>query len=495
MKKPIRDYRQLQQIIVGLSEGVILVGTDRRIIWANDAALVLHGVAQMGELGRTATEYRRRFELSYRNLHRLEPDRYPMDRLLAGERLTNLTVNVTCLGHPERSFVHALRSLVVTDSEDNPECFALIVRDETGRYEAEARFESAFNANPAPALICRLSDRRYVKVNPGFLEMTGYAREEIIGTSMRDIDVLAAAEKRDLAFARLEESKPIPQMEACLPVAGGLAKFVILAGEPIEIAEEACILFTFADLDPRKRIEQTLRQSEERFAKSFRLSPAPTAICNGDALEIMEVNEAFMEMSGFSMKELVGRPAAALSADKATWRGFEQVVREVGSTRNFDLPLRARDDTRIDCLVSADSVTINDEPCVLCVMQDITDRKRSESELIDAIETVMADTSWFGRAIVEKLAALRRISSAQPPSAGLDQLTSREREVLGLICQGQSDKEMGSRLKLSPNTIRNHVSSLYLKIGVKRRSAAVIWGRERGITGREGLNGGRASGR
>jgi DNA-binding CsgD family transcriptional regulator len=54
---------------------------------------------------------------------------------------------------------------------------------------------------------------------------------------------------------------------------------------------------------------------------------------------------------------------------------------------------------------------------------------------------------------------------------------------------------MGSRLKLSPNTIRNHVSSLYLKIGVKRRSAAVIWGRERGITGREGLNGGRTSGR
>jgi DNA-binding CsgD family transcriptional regulator len=62
-------------------------------------------------------------------------------------------------------------------------------------------------------------------------------------------------------------------------------------------------------------------------------------------------------------------------------------------------------------------------------------------------------------------------------------LSGREREVLGLICQGQSDKEMSARLNLSPNTIRNHISSLYNKIGVKRRSAAVIWGRERGIVG------------
>jgi DNA-binding CsgD family transcriptional regulator len=44
---------------------------------------------------------------------------------------------------------------------------------------------------------------------------------------------------------------------------------------------------------------------------------------------------------------------------------------------------------------------------------------------------------------------------------------------------------MSEALRLSRNTIRNHVSSLYRKIGVNRRSAAVIWARERGITGSE----------
>jgi DNA-binding NarL/FixJ family response regulator len=120
-------------------------------------------------------------------------------------------------------------------------------------------------------------------------------------------------------------------------------------------------------------------------------------------------------------------------------------------------------------------------------MQDITERKRSQDELITAIEAVMADTSWFSRSVVEKLAALRQTSRARSPGAALDELTDRERDVLGLICQGQSDPEMSKTLKLSRNTVRNHVSSLYHKIGVNRRGAAIIWARERGITGKEAI--------
>jgi DNA-binding CsgD family transcriptional regulator len=60
-------------------------------------------------------------------------------------------------------------------------------------------------------------------------------------------------------------------------------------------------------------------------------------------------------------------------------------------------------------------------------------------------------------------------------------LTPREREVLSLICKGHDDADIASMLKLSRNTVRNHISTLYGKIGVNRRSAAVVWGRERGM--------------
>src|SRR5580658_963592 len=125
-KRPRPHYGQLQQIIVGLSEGVILIGKDRRIIWANDAALAMHGVDRAGGLGKTAAEYRRRFELHYRNFHALERDQYPLDRLVAGERFEALAVTVTRIGDPDRSWVHSVRGLLVAGPTGETECMALI---------------------------------------------------------------------------------------------------------------------------------------------------------------------------------------------------------------------------------------------------------------------------------------------------------------------------------------------------------------------------------
>lgn len=60
-------------------------------------------------------------------------------------------------------------------------------------------------------------------------------------------------------------------------------------------------------------------------------------------------------------------------------------------------------------------------------------------------------------------------------------LTPREREVLGLICEGLDDKVIAKHLSLSGNTVRNHVAGIYGKIGVNRRAAAIAWARERGF--------------
>jgi DNA-binding NarL/FixJ family response regulator len=94
----------------------------------------------------------------------------------------------------------------------------------------------------------------------------------------------------------------------------------------------------------------------------------------------------------------------------------------------------------------------------------------------------MKDASWFSQTVMEKLANLRQ-PNRSGPRIELAALTLREREVLELICQGLTDKEISGKLGLSRNTVRNHVAALYGKIDVHRRSAAVVWARERGITG------------
>ena len=130
---------------------------------------------------------------------------------------------------------------------------------------------------------------------------------------------------------------------------------------------------------------------------------------------------------------------------------------------------------------------MSDRACILCSFQDITARRRSEEELVKAIEAVMADATWFSRGVVEKLAAMRHPPRpAQRRRASVADLTAREREVLTLVCQGKSDPEIATELKLARNTVRNHIASLYQKLGVNRRSAVVVWARERGI-GAEGV--------
>jgi PAS domain S-box-containing protein len=487
------DRRQLQQIISGLTEGVVLVDPDGAILWANETALRMHGAERVEELGQTAAAYRRRFKLRYRNNHRIAPRGYPIERALRGETFSDVVVELKRAGDDERRWMHRVRSLALVNGAGAPECFALVILDVTEQISAEERFERAFAANPAPAIICRLSDMHFIKANDGFLEMTGYTREEVIDRTAHEIDVLQGAQNRELALERLAQGRTIPQMEALLPLRGGMTKFVIIAGQPIEIGEEKCMLFTFADLDPRKKAEDALRHSEERFAKAFRLAPVPMTLSTREGLTLLDVNDAFVSATGYDAGEIVGRGLAQtrLLPDPGHYKSIEQAIARSPNLRNTEIQLRTKSGDLIDCLISADTVTIAQQPCVLSVLQDITERKRSEEELLQAVDAVMQDTSWFSRTLLEKLANIRTPHTNGSDRGALADLTRRECDVLSLICQGLTDTQIASRLHVSRNTVRNHLAAIYAKIDVHTRSAAVIWARERGFTGKDISNAGR----
>jgi PAS domain S-box-containing protein len=477
------NRRQLQQILAGLSEGVILLDPDQSILWANEAALAMHGVAQVSDLGANAKAYAKRFALRYRNNHAVPFDSYPINRVGRGETFSDVLVELTSEADEERTWVHRVRSLVLADSRGEPESLVLIMDDITDRASAEQRFEKTFAANPAPAVICRLSDLRYIKVNPGFLEMTGYARDQVIGSSTCELDVLDQAENKELARQRLREGATIPQMQAELRLPDGGSKQVIVAGQPLELNDEACMLFSFVDMEPKRKVEAALRQSEERLAKAFHLSPVPILVCAARDQVVLDVNEAFLDTLGYSREEVLGKSVAQIDFidDKGVRiRLFAALAKSAGLDR-IDVRVRRKDAGLIDCAVSADTVNIQDNRCHLLVLIDITERKRTELELVAAIEAVMKDASWFSRTLIEKLANVKRVNSPKLPGVSFTDLTAREHDVLSLICEGLADKEIAARLKLAPNTVRNNVAAVYSKIDVHSRSEAIVWARERGL--------------
>lgn len=478
------DPSELHQVVAGLSEGVILIRPDQTIRWANKAALALHGVKTIAELGRDVDDYRRRFTLKSRDGEVLAVSNMPIERVVAGEALHDVVIEVRKADTDGPHWIHRVRSLVLLQDDGQPSCLVLIIHDLTREIEAEERFESAFGANPAPAAICRLSDLRFARVNEGFLQLTGLTRSAVIGRSVYEIDILHQARRRDHAIEQLKLGRTIPQMEACLRVPANPETWVIVAGQPIDMPRDVpCMLFTFADLGARRRAEQELKQSQELIAKSFQLIPLPILRWRRGTARISVANHAFSHLFGFEEREIAGDNDLLhrLWAADGDRRAFEKALYATGRISNSERLLLTKDGHKLLCAVSAEAAVINDEAWIIAVVRDLTERRRTESDLALAIEAAMPDPVDFSRKVMDRLAGLRTPAADGASLPGIDGLTDRERQILLMVAQGKTNPVIARELSLSCNTVRNHIAALFKKIGVNRRAAAVVYARERGL--------------
>jgi len=475
----------MHQIIANVAEGIIMIDRAGDIQWANEAALRLHGVGSLDKLGGNAMGYRQRFHMRYITGQRVLKSGAPIEMALAGKSVDPVTLWVGAAGESEPLGVHKVHSVSLTDAAGQVTGHVLVHSDITRQFQAEERFERTFAANPAPSLICRLSDQRFIKVNDGFLAMARFKRDGIVGRSLKETGLFFDAQWRSIAQGNLDQCECIGPSETVIRTGEGAFKHVLVAGQPLEVGDETCMLFTFVDRDPQREVEASLRTSEELFSKAFHLAPMPMLVMDREANQLVDVNDAFLSVMRLRAEQWRGQSLHGLGLwqHASALKTLNDALSRGETVHNMDATITAGDGDTLQCVVWAAQVRINQKECALIVMQDATARKRNETELISAIDAVMRDTSWFSRSVIEKLAHLRRPDSPGGSNAALADLTARERDVLGAICQGMSDAEIAESLGIAKNTVRNHIATLYEKIRVNRRSAAVVWARERGFTG------------
>jgi NarL family two-component system response regulator LiaR len=106
----------------------------------------------------------------------------------------------------------------------------------------------------------------------------------------------------------------------------------------------------------------------------------------------------------------------------------------------------------------------------------------SVDKLIDAIRAVHAGESVLHPAITRKV--INRFSRPEHRSGtknGMDQITERELEVLGLAARGMSNRDIARELSISVRTVQTHLSNVFNKIGVGSRTEAVMYGLRKGL--------------
>src|SRR5207249_518763 len=231
----------------------------------------------------------------------------------------------------------------------------------------------------------------------------------------------------------------------------------------------------------RKKSEDALRQSEEKFRTLTEMNAAATFVFKKGRL--VYANSAAAEMTGYSVDELLTidpwktvHPDFRESLEEA-WRatferpdqpppsGFEvKIVTKDGDERwvEYSADLvdwecgKVRKDGEVVWVKEAARATldVNGELIVLIVCEDITERRRMEEELRKAREELEGK--------VER-------QMQQGRAYGL---TFRELTVLHLVAAGNSDREMADKLGISPLTVSKHVANILSKMGASSRSEA-----------------------
>lgn len=100
-------------------------------------------------------------------------------------------------------------------------------------------------------------------------------------------------------------------------------------------------------------------------------------------------------------------------------------------------------------------------------------KSRAAQDVVEAIRTVAGGGSLFTPRTIAQLLSNRREVEAQ-----LEKLTAREKEVLRLMAEGTSSREIASQLGISYTTVRTHIRSLGSKLGVHSKLEAIIKARE-----------------
>lgn len=159
------------------------------------------------------------------------------------------------------------------------------------------------------------------------------------------------------------------------------------------------------DVASRKRAEEALRRSEEKFSKAFETSPAMITIVRISDRQYLEVNQAFEKYTGFQRSEVIGQSISEVAGRvglQSLNYAFGQAVKQ-GSIRNMEALVGRKKGDPLIVLLSAEVVEFDGQPCVLTVAEDISERKQVELERTELSRRLMTAQEEERRRIAREL--------------------------------------------------------------------------------------------
>ena len=282
---------------------------------------------------------------------------------------------------------------VVKDAHEKINIF-VVCQDITERKKAEldlrlaeARYRALVEQVPA-AVYTEMLDAEGTKlyVSPQIQTITGYTAQEWLERPRLWLEILHPKDKPAILKEddRTRHTLETFQVEYRIIAKDGQIKWV--RDQAVLIRDEAGNPLHWQgillDISEQRRVEETIRQSEERFGKVFQSSPIAICITTWNEAVYIDANPAYLSMSEYGPEELIGKSVfefGFFSPEKRT--KFLERMRKEKFIRGEEDTFITKSGKTLDVLTFYETIVLNGQECILSMFHNITEQKHAQTDL------------------------------------------------------------------------------------------------------------------
>jgi PAS domain S-box-containing protein len=250
--------------------------------------------------------------------------------------------------------------------------------------ESEERFRSLYE-NVTIGIYRTTLDGRILMANSAMVSMLGFNSFEQLAQRNLQQEGYEPDYPRSKFLEIIEKDGKIVGLESAWNRRNGKALFVRESANAVRDANGRILYYdgTVEDITDRIKTEEALRESEERFSKSFKTSPISFIIANMDDGRILEINDAFTTISGYTREEALNSTTLNMKiwVHEQDRKHMIDSLREGNAILHQETLLRAKDGNVSTVLLSAQVIKLANRNCIISSIEDITKRKEAEDEL------------------------------------------------------------------------------------------------------------------